>query len=167
MSELAGRRGLDGRRLVIRTLDEKMEPDICTGILYRDPVPLNTSYRNIVRVEDVDHEFLLRASFIHFKRKRKSRYCWNRRKSCNASHRCRPGELDKSRSVESCASGLSTVRQPDTRAWLDSMTHSRYAGGRVEVRCDIPCRVGTFRSESNGEDDIARDSDVSSHDARF
>ena len=57
-----------------------MLDEICTGILYRDPVPFNTSYRNIVRVEDVDHEFLLRASLIHFKRKRKSRDCWNRRK---------------------------------------------------------------------------------------
>jgi len=75
MSGRAGRRGKDDRGLVIQMLDEKMEPDICKGLLYGDPDPLNSSYRisynmllNLMRVEDVEPEYLLRASFHQFQR---------------------------------------------------------------------------------------------------
>lgn len=58
-------------------LDEKMEPDVCKGMLYGDPDPLNSSYRisynmllNSMRVEDVEPEYLLRASFHQFQRKK-------------------------------------------------------------------------------------------------
>merc|ERR1740124_1404551 len=54
-------------------MDEIMEPSVCKGILYGDPDPLNSSYRisynmllNMMRVEDVDPEYLLRASFHQF-----------------------------------------------------------------------------------------------------
>jgi len=73
MSGRAGRRGKDDRGIVIQMLDEKMEPEVCKGILYGDPDPLNSSYRisynmllNMMRVEDVDPEYLLRASFHQF-----------------------------------------------------------------------------------------------------
>jgi len=75
MSGRAGRRGKDDRGLVIQMLDEKMEPAVCKGILYGDPDPLNSSYRisynmllNLMRVEDVEPEFLLRASFHQFQK---------------------------------------------------------------------------------------------------
>jgi ATP-dependent RNA helicase DOB1 len=58
-------------------LDEKMEPAICKGILYGEPDPLNSSYKisynmllNLMRVEDVEPEFLLRASFHQFQREK-------------------------------------------------------------------------------------------------
>jgi ATP-dependent RNA helicase DOB1 len=77
MSGRAGRRGKDERGLVIQMLDEKMEPSVCKGILYGDPDPLNSSYRisynmllNLMRVEDVEPEFLLRASFHQFQREK-------------------------------------------------------------------------------------------------
>jgi ATP-dependent RNA helicase DOB1 len=77
MSGRAGRRGKDDRGLVIQMLDEKMEPSVCKGILYGDPDPLNSSYRisynmllNLMRVEDVEPEFLLRASFHQFQREK-------------------------------------------------------------------------------------------------
>uniref|UniRef100_A0A6U9VSV2 Helicase ATP-binding domain-containing protein n=1 Tax=Pseudo-nitzschia australis TaxID=44445 RepID=A0A6U9VSV2_9STRA len=77
MSGRAGRRGKDDRGLVIQMLDEKMEPAICKGILYGDPDPLNSSYRisynmllNLMRVEDVEPEYLLRASFHQFQREK-------------------------------------------------------------------------------------------------
>ena len=73
MSGRAGRRGKDDRGIVIQMLDEKMEPEVCKGILYGDPDPLNSSYRisynmllNMLRVEDVDPEYLIRASFHQF-----------------------------------------------------------------------------------------------------
>ena len=75
MSGRAGRRGKDDRGIVIQMLDEKMEPAVCKGILYGDPDPLHSSYRisynmllNMMRVEDVDPEYLLRASFHQFQR---------------------------------------------------------------------------------------------------
>ena len=75
MSGRAGRRGKDDRGIVIQMLDEKMEPAICKDILYGAPDPLNSSYKisynmllNLMRVEDVDPEYLLRASFHQFQR---------------------------------------------------------------------------------------------------
>ena len=70
MSGRAGRRGKDDRGIVIQMIDEKMEPSVCKEILYGKPDPLNSSYKisynmllNLMRVEDVDPEYLLRASF--------------------------------------------------------------------------------------------------------
>lgn len=75
MSGRAGRRGKDDRGIVIQMLDEKMDPTVCKDILYGAPDPLNSSYRisynmllNLMRVEDVDPEYLLRASFHQFQR---------------------------------------------------------------------------------------------------
>ena len=77
MSGRAGRRGKDDRGIVIQMLDEKMEPAVCKNILYGEPDPLNSSYRisynmllNLLRVEDVDPEYLLRASFYQFQREK-------------------------------------------------------------------------------------------------
>lgn len=79
MSGRAGRRGKDDRGIVIQMLDEKMEPEICRNILYGDPDPLNSSYRisynmllNLLRVEDVDPEYLLRASFYQFQQEKEA-----------------------------------------------------------------------------------------------
>lgn len=73
----AGRRGKDDRGIVIQMLDEKMEPAVCKGILYGEPDPLNSSYKisynmllNLMRVEDVEPEYLLRASFHQFQREK-------------------------------------------------------------------------------------------------
>ena len=75
MSGRAGRRGKDDRGIVIQMLDEKMDPAVCKDILYGAPDPLNSSYKisynmllNLMRVEDVDPEYLLRASFHQFQR---------------------------------------------------------------------------------------------------
>lgn len=77
MSGRAGRRGKDDRGIVIQMLDEKMEPAACKAILYGEPDALNSSYRisynmllNMMRVEDVDPEYLLRASFHQFQKEK-------------------------------------------------------------------------------------------------
>jgi ATP-dependent RNA helicase DOB1 len=77
MSGRAGRRGKDDRGIVIQMLDEKMEPAVCKEILYGKPDPLNSSYKisynmllNLMRVEDVEPEFLLKASFHQFQREK-------------------------------------------------------------------------------------------------
>ena len=79
MSGRAGRRGKDDRGIVIQMLDEKMEPAVCKDILYGAPDPLNSSYRisynmllNLMRVEDVHPEFLIRASFHQFQREKEA-----------------------------------------------------------------------------------------------
>jgi ATP-dependent RNA helicase DOB1 len=61
----------------MQMLDQRMEPAVCKGILYGAPDPLNSSYRisynmllNLMRVEDVDPEYLLRASFHQFQREK-------------------------------------------------------------------------------------------------
>ena len=77
MSGRAGRRGKDDRGVVIQMLDEKMEPAVCKEILYGKPDPLNSSYKisynmllNLLRVEGVEPEFLLRASFHQYQREK-------------------------------------------------------------------------------------------------
>jgi ATP-dependent RNA helicase DOB1 len=77
MSGRAGRRGKDDRGIVIQMVDEKMEPAVCKDMLYGAPNPLNSSYRisynmllNLMRVEDVDPEYLIRASFHQFQREK-------------------------------------------------------------------------------------------------
>ena len=73
MSGRAGRRGKDDRGIVIQMMDESIEPDVSKAILYGEPDPLNSSYHiryhmllNMMRVEDVDPQYLLRASFHQF-----------------------------------------------------------------------------------------------------
>ncbi|CAB9508390.1 viralicidic activity 2-like 2 [Seminavis robusta] len=75
MSGRAGRRGKDLKGIVIQMVDEKMEPTACKDMLYGQTETLNSSYKisynmllNLMRVEDVDPEYMLRASFYQFQR---------------------------------------------------------------------------------------------------
>lgn len=103
MSGRAGRRGKDDRGIVIQMLDEKMEPAVCKDILYGSPEPLNSSYRisynmllNLMRVEDVDPEYLLRASFHQFQREKDA-----------------PGLLAEAESIEAEAALVGAEWEPD------------------------------------------------------
>jgi ATP-dependent RNA helicase DOB1 len=73
MSGRAGRRGKDDRGIVIQMMEDSVEPSVSKDILYGAPDSLNSSYHikynmllNMMRVEDVDPEYLLRASFHQF-----------------------------------------------------------------------------------------------------
>lgn len=73
MSGRAGRRGKDDRGIVIQMMEDSVDPSITKDILYGAPDSLNSSYHikynmllNMLRVEDVDPEYLLRASFHQF-----------------------------------------------------------------------------------------------------
>ncbi|KAJ5080720.1 exosome RNA helicase mtr4 [Anaeramoeba ignava] len=78
MSGRAGRRGLDQRGIVITMLDEKMEPSDAKNTLRGDLDPLNSTFHlsynmllNLLRVEDIDPEYLLSKSFHQFQNERK------------------------------------------------------------------------------------------------
>eukprot|EP00112_Aurelia_sp_Birch-Aquarium-sp1_P016633 Seg379.1 transcript_id=Seg379.1/GoldUCD/mRNA.D3Y31 product="Exosome RNA helicase MTR4" protein_id=Seg379.1/GoldUCD/D3Y31 len=73
MSGRAGRRGLDDKGIVILIVDEKMGPDVGKGLLKGDADPLNSAFRltynmvlNLLRLEEVNPEFMLGKSFFQF-----------------------------------------------------------------------------------------------------
>ncbi|KAL2912079.1 ATP-dependent RNA helicase mtr4 [Polyrhizophydium stewartii] len=73
MSGRAGRRGLDDRGIVILMIDEKMEPDVAKGMLKGVSDPLNSAFHltytmilNLLRIEGVSPEHMLKGSFFQF-----------------------------------------------------------------------------------------------------
>eukprot|EP01133_Synstelium_polycarpum_P000193 gene193-231_t len=73
MSGRAGRRGLDERGIVILMVDEKMEPEVAKGMVKGQADRLTSSFwigysmlLNMMRVEDIDPEYLLKRSFHQY-----------------------------------------------------------------------------------------------------
>ncbi|RKP03550.1 hypothetical protein CXG81DRAFT_9419 [Caulochytrium protostelioides] len=73
MSGRAGRRGLDDRGIVVLMIDEKMEPDVAKSMVKGQSDALNSAFHltytmilNLMRVEDVQPEFVLKQSFFQF-----------------------------------------------------------------------------------------------------
>lgn len=73
MSGRAGRRGMDERGLVVMMVDEKMSPSIGKNLLKGNPDPLNSAFRltynmvlNLLRVEEINPEYMLEKSFYQF-----------------------------------------------------------------------------------------------------
>ncbi|KAL5016577.1 hypothetical protein ScPMuIL_006166 [Solemya velum] len=73
MSGRAGRRGLDDRGIVILMVDEKMSPSAGKLILKGQPDPLNSAFHltynmvlNLLRVEEINPEYMLERSFYQF-----------------------------------------------------------------------------------------------------
>ncbi|XP_063818264.1 exosome RNA helicase MTR4 [Pseudophryne corroboree] len=73
MSGRAGRRGMDERGIVILMVDEKMSPAIGKQLLKGSADPLNSAFHltynmvlNLLRVEEINPEYMLEKSFYQF-----------------------------------------------------------------------------------------------------
>lgn len=73
MSGRAGRRGLDDKGIVMLIIDEKVTPETVRNIVQGKPDSLNSAFHltynmvlNLMRVEEIDPEYMLERSFFQF-----------------------------------------------------------------------------------------------------
>ena len=73
MSGRAGRRGIDEKGIVILMIDEKMSPSVGKDLIKGKPDAINSAFHltynmvlNLLRVEDVNPEYMLQNSFYQF-----------------------------------------------------------------------------------------------------
>ncbi|KAM9329941.1 exosome RNA helicase MTR4 [Gastrophryne carolinensis] len=96
MSGRAGRRGMDERGIVILMVDEKMSPTVGKQLLKGSADPLNSAFHltynmvlNLLRVEEINPEYMLEKSFYQFQH-----------------YRAIPGVADKVKTLEEQYNGI-------------------------------------------------------------
>jgi ATP-dependent RNA helicase DOB1 len=84
MSGRAGRRGKDEKGLVILLVDQEMSADAAKKIVMGQSDPLNSQFRltynmvlNMMRVPDVNPEYMLEKSFYQFQNQARLPYLHN------------------------------------------------------------------------------------------
>ena len=77
MSGRAGRRGLDDKGITILMASKKLEPEVAKGMLKGVSDPLYSRFHlgysmllNMMRVEDLQAEYVMRSSFHQFQHER-------------------------------------------------------------------------------------------------
>ncbi len=73
MSGRAGRRGLDDKGVVLLMIDEKVGPEVVKCVMQGQADPLNSAFHltynmilNLMRVDDINPEYMLERSFAQF-----------------------------------------------------------------------------------------------------
>jgi len=93
MSGRAGRRGIDDRGIVILCVTTKMEPQVPKDLIQGEANPLNSAFRltyhmvlNLLRVEDVNPEFMLERSFYQYQNTSSIPFLMNKLQLSEAEH---------------------------------------------------------------------------------
>ncbi|XP_011137638.1 exosome RNA helicase MTR4 isoform X1 [Harpegnathos saltator] len=93
MAGRAGRRGLDEKGIVILMIDEQVSPVVGKAIVQGKPDPINSAFHltynmvlNLLRVEEINPEYMLERSFFQFQNQSSIPVLYNRVKELYAAY---------------------------------------------------------------------------------